>query len=131
MFLARAAALILGVLIIAGCGGGRTADTGLRLSARITSGGQPVEIPPGEEVTVSLMSSAGKRHILYRQPDDTFVWPRLDIDGPALKPGAYYVMIARSGRPGKGSTPPSTPDRLTIEDGRLEYAIEVGKTWAR
>lgn len=122
------AALVVGVaVLVSGCTPGRTADRGLPLVVRLTAAGKPVAVAPGEEVTISLMSSAGKRHILFQQDDGTFVWPRPDIDGPALTPGSYRVSVARSGRPSQSAAPPAVKDRLAVEEGKLDYTIDVGR----
>ncbi|WP_439621199.1 hypothetical protein [Gemmata sp.] len=122
---ARAALAAAVAVLLCGCDPGRNADRGLAVAVRFTAGGKPVVIAPGEDVGVVLLSSAGKRYILFPQPDGAFVWPRPDLDGPVLEPGSYRVSVSRKNRPSK-SAAPSVPERLTVEAGKTEYTIDVG-----
>jgi hypothetical protein len=72
------------------------------------------------------MSSTGFRYILWQRPDGGLEWPRPDIDGPALMPGEYAVMIFRSKDGENRYQPLKVPERMTISaDQRDGYEIHV------
>jgi len=92
-------------------------------TGRVTHNGQPVSFPPGEDVSLTLFHEKGQSFGIPLQPDGSFKIGWMPI-------GKYTVLFNRAPRGGKG--PPgksNVPGGLTIEEGKTEYTIELGKDW--
>lgn len=109
-----------------GCGpkkpfDGPTVDA---FEGKVTSEGQSVSFPEGEEVSLELVHHQSTQHFgIPLKPDGTFKIGWMPI-------GKYSVSLERTPK-GSGGPPrkQSVPGGLTIEDGKTEYTIELGKAW--
>jgi len=87
-------------------------------TGRLTHKGEPVSFPGEGRVVLQLMFEKGKGPMGVRiQPDDgTFKVGSMAI-------GKYSMTLIR------GNNMYNIPDVLTIEEGKTEYEIELGKKW--
>jgi hypothetical protein len=106
--------------------GGYEGPTVDAFHGKVTHNGKPVQF--GEnEAQLTLYHEKGQQFGIPLKPDGTFQIGWMPI-------GKYAVMLQRiSQTSGKG--PPKTmynvPDGLTIEEGKTDYVIELGKDFKR
>jgi hypothetical protein len=118
---ALAAAIVVSAV---GCGGHKEFDgpTVDAFTGRLTHDGNPVTFPAEERVQLQLFHEKAQSFNIPVQPDGTFKIGWMPI-------GKYSATLVRE-RPGaKGGAPArhSVPNGLTIEAGKTEYTIELGK----
>jgi len=118
-----AAALVLSVGL-AGCG--RKEFDGPTVSAfagRLVQNGRPVTFAGEEGVQVHLMHEKAQSFNIPVQADGSWKIGWMPV-------GKYSATLLRSKKGDKG--PPSRyaiPGGLTIEDGKTDYTVELGKGW--
>jgi hypothetical protein len=111
--------LSLGLFAV-GCGPklfeGPTVD---KFTGRVVKDGKPVAWPQG--LTLELTHEKGRKLGIPVQPDGSFTIGTMGI-------GKYTVMVKGSAPGGKGAPYMYTaPGGLTIEEGKTDYTIELGK----
>jgi len=105
-----------------GCGprkpfDGPTVDA---FTGRLTHNGQPVSFPDGV-ATLKLFHEKGQSFDIPLQPDGTFKIGWMPI-------GKYSALLNRPPKGAKGApTRYQVPGGLTIQDGKTEYTVELGK----
>jgi hypothetical protein len=117
--LGLAAALTLAAV---GCGPklfeGPTVD---KFTGRVVKDGKPVNWPEG--LQLELTHEKGRKLGIPIQPDGSFTIGLMGV-------GKYTVMVKGSPAGGKGAPYIySVPGGLTIEEGKTDYTIELGKDW--
>jgi hypothetical protein len=91
---------------------------------KVTHNGNPVKFAENEEVQLSLYHEKGQQFGIPLQADGTFEigW---------MPTGKYAIMLERltqtPAKKGPQKTRYNVPDSLTIEDGKKDYVIELGK----
>jgi hypothetical protein len=119
-------ALTLGLgLAVAGCGPRKSFDgpTVDAFTGRVTHLGKPVTVPENEKVSLTLFHEKAQSFIIPVQPDGSFQIGWMPI-------GKYSVLLNREST--KDRAPPrksSVHGGLTIEAGKTDYTIELGKAW--
>ena len=114
-------------LAVLGCGGdnkknfdGPTVDA---FHGKVTYNGSPVTFAENE-AQLKLFHEKGQQFGIPLQPDGTFVigW---------MPTGKYAIRFERTkqdpAKRGPQKTMYNVPDGLTIEDGKTDYVIELGK----
>jgi hypothetical protein len=119
--------LILGLgLVIGGCGprksfNGPTVDA---FTGRLTHDGKPVTFPEGGKVMLEVYHETGEKYGIPIQTDGSFKIGWMPI-------GKYGATLLRSNKEERG--PPTkrynVPGGFTVEAGKTEYTIELGKGW--
>jgi len=118
--------ILLLFLSLAGCGqkkhyDGPTVDA---FRGRLVHDGKPVSFPDNEEVILELgFHGTGRRYGIPIAADGSFKIGWMPI-------GKYSAILERQNNKQRG--PPkkySVPGGLTIEEGKTEYQIELGKGW--
>jgi len=92
---------------------------------KVTQNGNPVKFAANEEVKLNVFHESGRQFGIPLTADGTFEIGWMPI-------GKYALMLERTPqKPGKGPTKTrySVPNSLTIEDGKTEYVIELGKNF--
>jgi hypothetical protein len=90
---------------------------------RLVQDGKPVSFAAGGDVELSLFHETGQSFGIPIQPDGTFTIGWMPI-------GKYAATLIRSSKSGKaGPQRHGVPGGLTIEDGKTEYTIELGKAF--
>jgi len=115
-------------LAVLGCGnnkGGYEGPTVNAFHGKVTHNGNPVKFAEGEEVQLTVFREKGRQYGIPLKADGTFEigW---------MPTGKYSMMLERNVQtPKKGITKTrySVPDTLTIQDGKKDYVIELGKGW--
>jgi hypothetical protein len=116
----------LGLAVI-GCTdkrGGYTGPTVDAFHGQVTHNGNPVKFAENEEVQLSLYHESGQQFGIPLKADGTFEigW---------MPTGKYAIMLERTSpnpaKKGPAKTMYNVPDSLTIEDGKRDYVIELGK----
>jgi len=119
--------LALGLgLVGAGCGGTRKPiDDTPKVDAftgKVTQDGKPVSLPEGE-VSLTLFDEKGQSFGIPVQPDGTFKIGQMPV-------GKYSALLNYPAKDAKGGPGRyQVPDGLTIEDGKTQYTVELGKDW--
>jgi hypothetical protein len=117
--------LVLG-LGLCGCGrkkpfDGPTVDA---FTGRLTQDGKPVTFADSKEVMLQVYHETGRPFGIPIEADGSFKIGWMPI-------GKYSATLMWGNKEGRG--PPThrynVPGGLTIEDGRTEYTIELGKAW--
>ena len=122
-------------LVVVHCGCARKTYDGPTVDAftgRLVHDGQPVSFPADEKVMLQLFHEKGRPFGIPIQPDGSFKIGWMPI-------GKYTAMLQRSGK-GAVASPGgpiamglggayTVPNGLTIEAGKTEYTIELGKEW--
>jgi hypothetical protein len=121
ILLAIALMVTLGVFAV-GCGPklfeGPTVDA---FTGRVVKDGKPVAWPEG--LQLELTHEKGRKLGIPVQPDGSFTIGTMGV-------GKYTVMVKGSPQGGKGAPYMYTvPGGLTIEEGKTDYTIELGKDW--
>jgi hypothetical protein len=121
----RVVLVAMAALAVAGCGPSKPFDgpTVDAFKGRVVHNGQPVSFPAGDEVSLTLFHEKGQRFGIPLTADGSFTIGWMPI-------GKYSVMFNRGPKDSKGPpTKYNAPDGLTIEAGKTEYTIELGKGW--
>jgi hypothetical protein len=114
-------------LVVFGCTqrrGGFEGPTVDAFHGKVTHEGKPVKFAE-DEAQLTVFHESGTQFGIPLKPDGTFEIGWMPI-------GKYAMMLERKSRtPVKG--PPKTmynvPDGLTIEKGKTDYVIELGKNF--
>jgi hypothetical protein len=117
--------LMVGFALAAvGCGPRKTYDgpTVDAFTGRLTHVGKPVTFPEGEVVRVWLFHEKGQSFGIPIQTDGSFKIGWMPI-------GKYSAILHRETKKTRGPSRYTIPGGLKIEDGKTEYAIELGKGW--
>jgi hypothetical protein len=119
-------------LTVTACGCSRKAFDGPTVDAftgRLTRDGQPVSFAPEENPQLQLFHEKGQSFTIPLHPDGSFKIGWMPI-------GKYSATLLRDQKPAAGvpKAPPipnryNVPDGLTIQDGKTEYTIDLGKNW--
>jgi hypothetical protein len=115
-------------LAVFGCNnnkGGYTGPTVDAFHGKVTHDGNPVKLVESEEPQLTLYHEKGQQFGIPLKADGTFqiTW---------MPTGKYSMMLERQVQtPKKGAmkTRYNVPGSLTIEDGKKDYVIELGKGW--
>jgi hypothetical protein len=108
---------------LSGCGPkksfeGPTVDA---FTGQLTRNGQPATFPETQKVRLQVYHETGRSFLIPIQPDGSFKIGWMPI-------GKYSATLLRAK---EGTGPPekrdNIPGGLTIESGKTEYAIELGK----
>lgn len=120
--------LLLGLGIMAGgCGprkpfNGPTVDS---FTGKLTHDGKPITIPAEDKVQLKLFHEKGESFGIPIQSDGSFKIGWMPL-------GKYSATLIRE-RAGtgakKGPQTATIPSGLTVEQGKTEYTIELGKAW--
>jgi hypothetical protein len=114
-------------LAVFGCTNNRGGYEGPTVDAfhgKVTHNGNPVHFAESEEVQLSLYHEKGQQFGIPLKADGTFEigW---------MPTGKYAIMLERidqnPAKKGPQKTRYNVPDGLTIEDGKKDYVIELGK----
>jgi len=90
---------------------------------RVVHDGKPVHFPPDEKVQVKLVHESAQSFGIPLSPEGTFQIGWMPI-------GKYSAVLTRQKEGAKGGAKTyNVPGGLTIEDGKTEYQIELGKNW--
>jgi hypothetical protein len=120
------AALVAGLWLAAvGCGPRKNFDgpTVDAFTGKLVQNGKPVTLPADEEVTLRVFHEKGQSFGIRIKTDGSFQIGWMPI-------GKYSAILERQDSKRKG--PPkkySVPGGLTIEEGKTEYQIVLGKGW--
>jgi hypothetical protein len=121
-----AAALVTALTLIAfGCERKSTYEgpTVDKFDGRLVANGQPVQFPAAEKVQLKLFHEKGQSFNIPINQDGTFNIGWMPV-------GKYTATLLRE-KPGvKG--PPSqygVKGGLTVDEGKTDYKIELGKEW--
>jgi hypothetical protein len=113
-------------LAVFGCSNGKGGYVGPTVDAfhgKVTHNGNPVTFAD-EEVKLSLFHEKGEQFGIPLKADGTFEigW---------MPTGKYSMMLERqtSAKKGAQMTRYNVPGSLTIEDGKKDYVIELGKNF--
>ena len=114
----------LGLLLV-GCGPtktytGKTVD---KFVGKVTHNGNPVSFPAEQMAELKLFHESGQQFGIPIKEDGTF-----DIGWMPV--GKYAAMLERrqgAKAKGPGISRYSVPDGLTIEEGKTDYVVELGK----
>ena len=112
-------------LVVVGCAPkipytGKTVD---KFVGKVTHNGKPVNFPADEKAEITVFHESGQQFGIPIKEDGTF-----DIGWMPV--GKYAAMLERQQgavKRGPGISRYSLPDGFTIEDGKTEYVIELGK----
>jgi hypothetical protein len=93
-------------------------------NGRLTAAGRSVSFPQGEKVELKVFHEKGQSFGIPIQADGSFNIGWMPI-------GKYSAMLLRGNKKAKG--PPTTlysvPGGLTIEAGKTEYTVDLGRRW--
>ena len=110
-------------LVVVGCSEkpfpGKTVD---KFVGKVTHNGNPVSFPAEQMTELKLFHESGQQFGIPIKEDGTFVIGWMPV-------GKYAVMLERqqAAKKGPGISRHSVPDGLTIEEGKTEYVVELGK----
>jgi hypothetical protein len=105
--------------------GGYEGPTVDAFHGRVTQNGSPVKFAENEEAQLTLFHEKGQQFGIPLTADGTFQigW---------MPTGKYSMMLERTAQiPKKGATKTryNVPDGLTVEEGKKDYVIELGKNF--
>jgi hypothetical protein len=116
-------------LAVFGCGknkGGYEGPTVDAFHGKVTHNGKPVKFAENEEVQLSLFHESGRQFGIPLTADGTFEIGWMPI-------GKYAMMLERTAQntemKGPSKTRYNVPNGLTIEEGKKDYVIELGKNF--
>ena len=118
-------ALLVAGLGLPACGPSKSFDgpTVDAFTGRLVHNGQPVTFPDTEKVRLEVYHETGRSFLIPIQPDGSFKIGWMPI-------GKYTATLLRGSQDGRGPAKRhNVPGGLTIEDGKTEYTIELGKGW--
>jgi hypothetical protein len=125
----RLALIFCLVLAVLGCTnnkGGYEGPTVDAFHGKVTHNGNPVKFAENEEVQLTLYHEKGQQFGIPLKADGTF-----EIDW--MPTGKYAMMLERTSQnpavKGPAKTRYNVPDSLTIEEGKRDYVIELGKNF--
>ena len=115
-------------LAVFGCGKPTGEFEGPKVDAfhgKVTHNGNPVKFAENEEAQLNVFHESGRQFGIPLTPDGTFEigW---------MPTGKYSMMLERSGaqnKKGPSKTRYGVPDSLTIQEGKKDYVIELGKNF--
>jgi len=106
--------------------GGYEGPTVDAFHGKVTHNGNPVKFEENDEVLLSLYHEKGQQFGIPLKADGTFEIGWMPI-------GKYAIMLERIAqtpvKKGPQKTMYNVPDRLTIEEGKRDYVIELGKNF--
>jgi hypothetical protein len=114
-------------LAVFGCSNGKGGYVGPTVDAfhgKVTHNGNPVTFAENEEVQLTLYHEKGQQFGIPLKVDGTFEigW---------MPTGKYAIMLERTtpnpAKKGPQMSRYNVPDGLTIEEGKKDYVIELGK----
>ncbi len=94
-------------------------------TGRLTHNGKPVSFPEGETVSLTLFHEKGQSLGIPLQSDGSWKIGWMPV-------GKFSVLLNQPPKGGAGKGPPgkyNVPGGLTIEEGKTDYTIELGKDW--
>jgi hypothetical protein len=102
--------------------GGYEGPTVDAFHGKVTHNGNPVKFAENEEVQLSVFHESGRQFGIPLTADGTFEIGWMPI-------GKYAMMLERQNPAKKGPTKTryNVPGGLTIEEGKKDYVIELGK----
>jgi hypothetical protein len=116
-------------LAVLGCTsnkGGYEGPTVDAFHGKVTHNGNPVKFAEDEEVQLSVFHEKGQQFGIPLKADGTFEigW---------MPTGKYSMMLERTAQnpatKGPSKSRYNVPDGLTIEEGKKDYVIELGKNF--
>ena len=114
-------------LVVFGCTkrrGGYEGPTVDAFHGKVTHNGNPVKFAENEEAQLSLYHEKGQQFGIPLKADGTFKIGWMPI-------GKYAIMLERKAQTPANKGPQKTrynvPGGLTIEEGKRDYVIELGK----
>ena len=117
--------VIIGVALgLAGCGDKEKSIK--TFTGQLTQDGKPVTFPEGQETTLWVVHEGGRLSgEVPIKPDGSFSIGKMPV-------GKYQLVLERSGATPGGKGGPSrskysVPGGLTLEEGKTEYTVELGK----
>ena len=117
--------VIIGVALgLAGCGDGDKEKSIKTFTGQLTQDGKPVTFPEG--TTLLVIHEGGRLSGgVPIKPDGSFNIGKMPV-------GKYGLVLERSGATPGGKGGPSrrkypVPGGLTLEEGKTEYTVELGK----
>src|SRR5688572_18649163 len=119
-------ALGLGLAAV-GCGGSGKEFAGPKIdkfTGRLVHNGKTVNFPEGEQVVVTLFHEKGESFGVPVKADGSWEIGWMPI-------GKYSALLKRD-KPVAAKTAPSMysiPGGLSVEGGKTEYTVELGKNW--
>jgi hypothetical protein len=92
-------------------------------TGRLTHDGKPVSFPDGDYVQLKVFHEKGTSMGIRIRSDGTFTIGWMLI-------GKYSAILETPPKGGKGApSKHNIPGGFTIEEGRTDYTIELGKDW--
>jgi len=104
--------------------GGYEGPTVDAFHGKVTHDGNPVKFAENEEVQLNVFHESGRQFGIPLSADGTFEIGWMPI-------GKYAMMLERQNPAKKGPTKTryNVPSSLTIEEGKKDYVIELGKNF--
>jgi hypothetical protein len=120
-------AALVAVLGLADAGCNRKPFDGPTVDAftgKLVQDGKPVSLPEGEQVLLQVFHEKGQSFGIPVQPDGSFKVGWMPI-------GKYSAILTRQSKAQKGSplNRYTVPGGLTIQEGKTDYTIDLGKGW--
>ena len=119
--------VIIGVALgLAGCGDNDKQKYIKTFTGQLTQDGKPVTFPEGQETSLFVVHEGGRLSGgVPIKPDGSFNIGKMPV-------GKYGLVLERSGATPGGKGGPSrskytVPGGLTLEEGKTEYTVELGK----
>jgi hypothetical protein len=120
--------LVVGALVMAGCGPRQSTTKGPTVDAfngRLTHDSKPVQFDETEKVLLQVFHEKGRSFGIPIQTDGSFKIGWMPI-------GSYGAVLKRDNPDGKlksGQRMYTLPQGFKIVEGQTEYTIELGKDW--
>jgi hypothetical protein len=118
--------ILLLLLGLSGCGPKKSFDgpTVDAFVGQLTHDGKPVTFPEGGEVILEVYHETGVKYGIPIAADGSFKIGWMPI-------GKYSATLLRSNKEERGRPTKryNVPGGFTVEDGKTQYAIELGKGW--
>jgi hypothetical protein len=119
--------VIIGVALgLAGCGDNDKQKYIKTFTGQLTQDGKPVTFPEGQDTSLLVVHEGGRFSVeVPIKPDGSFNIGKMPV-------GKYGLDLERSGAAAGGKGGPSrskyrVPGGLTLEEGKTEYTVELGK----
>jgi hypothetical protein len=117
--------VIIGVALgLAGCGDSEKSIK--TFTGQLTQDGKPVTFPQGQDTTLLVVHEGGRLSgEVPIKPDGSFSIGKMPV-------GKYHLVLERSGatpggKGGRSRSKYTVPGGLTLEEGKTEYTVELGK----